>query len=260
MTTKVDSREAMAFAMELADVARPIALKYFRTPMTVTSKSDGTPVTLADQAIEAELRRRIRERFPDHGIIGEETGGGRGERYTWIIDPIDGTRGFVSGCPLFGTMIGLLREDEAVFGLIDIPATGERWVGDGRETSFNGRKAHASDCASLAEARAYTTSIDIPAPADLERLNRVCSRVSFTRYSGDCYAYGLLASGHCDLVIDFGLDPYDYLPLVGVVTGAGGAITDWQTRSLCVQSDGRVVAAATQTLLDQAIRTLQEPD
>jgi inositol-phosphate phosphatase / L-galactose 1-phosphate phosphatase / histidinol-phosphatase len=256
MTAKVDSPEAMAFAIELADVARPIALKYFRTPLAVSSKSDGTPVTLADQAIEAELRRRIRERFPDHGIIGEETGGRRGERYTWIIDPIDGTRSFVSGCPLFGTMIGLLREDEPVFGLIDIPATGERWVGDGRETSFKGRKAHASDCASLGEARLYTTSIDIPAPADLERLNRVCSRVSFTRYSGDCYAYGLLASGHCDLVIDFGLDPYDYLPLVGVVTGAGGAITDWETRPLRVQSDGRVVAAATQTLLEEAIRIL----
>ena len=256
MTAKVDSREAMAFAMELADMARPIALKYFRTPLAVTSKSDGTPVTLADQAIETELRRRIRERFPDHGIIGEETGGSRGERYTWIIDPIDGTRSFVSGCPLFGTMIGLLREDEPVFGLIDIPATGERWVGDGRETSFNGRSARASDCALLGEARLYTTSIDIPAPADLERLNRVCSRVSFTRYSGDCYAYGLLASGHCDLVIDFGLDPYDYLPLVGVVTGAGGAITDWEARPLRVQSDGRVVAAATQTLLEEAIRIL----
>jgi len=250
----------MAFAMELADAARPIALKYFRTPVAIMSKSDGTPVTLADQAIEAELRRRIRERFPDHGIIGEETGGGRGERYTWIIDPIDGTRSFVSGCPLFGTMIGLLREDEPVLGLIDIPATGERWVGDGRETNFNGLKARASECGSLGEARLYTTSIDIPAPADLERLNRVCNRVSFTRYSGDCYAYGLLASGHCDVVIDFGLDPYDYLPLVGVVIGAGGAITDWESRPLRVESNGRVVAAATERLLREAIRTLQESD
>jgi inositol-phosphate phosphatase/L-galactose 1-phosphate phosphatase/histidinol-phosphatase len=260
MTANVDSAEAMSFAMGLADAARPIALRYFRTDLAVTSKVDGSPVTLADQAIEAELKRRIRERFPDHGIIGEETGGTRGKRYTWIVDPIDGTRSFVSGCPLFGTLIGFLCEDEPVFGLIDIPATGERWVGDGCETSFNGGTARVSHCASLAQARLYTTSLDVAPPADRERLDRVCSKVSLTRYSGDCYAYGLLASGHCDLVIDFGLDPYDYLPLVGVVTGAGGAITDWEARPLRVQSNGQVVAAATQMLLREAIRTLEQPD
>jgi inositol-phosphate phosphatase/L-galactose 1-phosphate phosphatase/histidinol-phosphatase len=259
MTAKVEgSSETLSFAMELADAARPIALRHFRTPLAVSSKTDGSPVTLADRAIEAELKRRIRERFPDHGIIGEETGGDRGKRYTWIIDPIDGTRGFVSGCPLFGTLIGLLSEDEPVLGLIDIPATGERWVGDGRETSFNGLRARVSQCASLAEARLYTTSIDVPAPADRERLDRLCSKVAFTQYSGDCYAYGLLASGHCDLVIDYGLDPYDYLPLIGVVTGAGGVITDWESRPLRVESNGRVVAAATHALLEEAIRTLRD--
>jgi myo-inositol-1(or 4)-monophosphatase len=259
MTAKVEgSSETLSFAMELADAAGPIALRHFRTPLAVTSKTDGSPVTLADQAIEAELKRRIRERFPDHGIIGEETGGVRGKRYTWIIDPIDGTRGFVSGWPLFGTLIGLLHEDEPVLGLIDIPATGERWVGDGRDSRFNGLTARASGCASLAEARLYTTSIDVPVPADRERLDRVCSKVSFTQYSGDCYAYGLLASGHCDLVIDYGLDPYDYLPLVGVVVGAGGVITDWEAQPLRVGSNGRVVAAATHALLEEAIRTLQD--
>jgi myo-inositol-1(or 4)-monophosphatase len=251
--------EAHSLARQLADVARPIALRYFRTPMTVMRKADGSPRTLADLAIEGELKRRISKRFPDHGIIGEETGGTKGEHYTWILDPIDGTQNFVSGCPLFGLLVGLLHDERPILGLIDIPATAERWVGDGEKTSFNEREAHVSGCTSLAKARLCTTSLDVPEPDQRRRLDRLCGRVPFTCFDGDCYSYGLLASGRCDLVVDFGLEPSDYMPLVAVITGAGGAITDWDGDALGLGSDGRVVAAGSRELLEQAIETLNEP-
>lgn len=251
------AKEALSFALSLADVARSIALRYFRTSLDATRKADGSPVTVADLAIESELKQRISERFPSHGIIGEETGGARGRRYTWILDPIDGTRSFISGCPLFGTLIGLLDDGKPLFGLIDIPATAERWVGDGRHTWLNDGAARASGCASLALARLYSTSRDGFAPGDRKRLDRLRSKVAITCYDGDCYAYGLLASGHCDVVIDFGLEPFDYLPLVGVITGAGGAITDWDARPLNLDSDGRVIAAASEKLLKDALQTLK---
>ena len=250
------AEEARSFALHLADVARPIALRYFRAALAVKRKGDRSPVTVADLEIETELRRRIAKRFPDHGIIGEETGGTKGEHYTWIIDPIDGTQSFISGSPLFGLLIGLLHDEHPVLGLIDIPATEERWVSDDERTSFNGREAHASGCTSLADARLYTTSLDVPAPAQRRRLDRLCNKVPFKCYDGNCYAYGLLASGHCDLVVDFGLEPFDYMPLVAVITGAGGSITDWHGRPLSLDFDGRVVAAASRELLDEAIETL----
>jgi len=225
----------------------------------VKRKCDGSPVTVADLEIETELRRRLAERFPDHGIIGEETGGTKGEHYTWVLDPIDGTQSFISGSPLFGLLIGVLHDECPVLGLIDIPATTERWVGDGGRTLFNDREARVSTCRSLPEARLYTTSLDVHAPDEHKRLDRLCSEVPFKCYDGNCYAYGLLASGHCDLVVDFGLDPSDYLPLVAVITGAGGSITDWDGRPLRLDSDGRVIAAASRKLLEQAIETLNQP-
>jgi myo-inositol-1(or 4)-monophosphatase len=216
-------------------------------------------VTVADLEIETELRLRITERFPDHGIIGEETGGTQGEHYTWVLDPIDGTQSFISGSPLFGLLIGLLYHERPVLGLIDIPATTERWVGDGDKTLFNDGEARVSRCRSLGEARLYTTSLDVPVPEQRKRLGRLCGKVSFRYYDGNCYAYGLLASGHCDLVVDFGLEPSDYMPLVAVITGAGGSITDWNGRTLGLDSDGRVVAAASRELLEEAIEALNFP-
>ena len=214
-------------------------------------------MTAADLEIETELRRRIAERFPDHGIIGEETGGTRGQNYTWVLDPIDGTQSFISGSPLFGLLIGLLHDERPILGLIDIPATSERWIGDDKRTVFNGGEAYVSGCTSLADARLYTTSLDVPAPEQRKCLDRLCSAVPFKCYDGNCYAYGLLASGHCDLVVDYGLEPSDYIPIVAVITGAGGSITDWDGRPLRLDSDGRVIAAASPKLLEEAIETLK---
>lgn len=247
-----------AFMDELADAARVIALEHFRLPIDIERKQDTSPVTIADRGIEQDLRRRIAARFPDHGIVGEEFGARPGERWTWYLDPIDGTKSFISGMPLFGTLIALADAAEnPLAGMIDMPALGERWRGS-RETgtTFNGRPARVSGQRTLAEATVYTSSPDIFDPVNWARYDRVSAACAFRRYGGDCYLYGLLASGHCDLVIEQSLQSYDLMALVPVVEGAGGVITDWQGKPLNARSDGRVVAAASSALHDAALRLL----
>ena len=152
--------ELVGFSNELADAARPIALRYFRSPVGFEQKEDLSPVTIADRAIEEELRRRIAARYPDHGILGEEMEQTPGERYTWYLDPIDGTKSFISGMPLFGTLIAVADGDRATLGVIDMPALGERWVGSSKGAFFNDTPARVSSVTKLAEAQIYTSSPD----------------------------------------------------------------------------------------------------
>jgi len=248
----------VAFAEQLADTARPIAMRYFRQSVPVETKDDDSPVTIADRMIEGEMRRMISGRFPGHGIFGEEFEQRIGDDHTWVLDPIDGTRSFISGMPLFGTLIALLRRDDPILGVVDFPALGERWVGwAGQPTTCNGQAVRTSDCREIAKSRCYCTSPDMFGEADLRRFEDLSRSAAMRRFGGDCYAYALLASGHCDLVVEAGLKPYDYLPLVRVIEGAGGRITDWQGRRLGLQSDGRVVAAASEELLRHAIDALR---
>lgn len=248
----------LAFAQELADAARPIAMRYFRQPMLVETKADQSPVTIADRMIETEMRRMILERFPGHGVFGEEFAEQIGRDYTWVLDPIDGTRSFITGMPLFGTLIALMHGAQPILGVVDFPALRERWVGRAAEpTLCNGQPARASECSTLEQARCYCTSPDMFDQADQQRFEALSRRVAMRRFGGDCYGYALLASGHCDLVVEAGLKPYDYLPLVPVIEGAGGRITDWQGAALGLGSDGRVVAAASDELLRQAIDALR---
>ncbi len=174
----------------------------------------------------------IHERYPHHGIIGEEYGGIPGSDYTWTLDPIDGTKSFVMGNPLFGTLIGLLRENEPFIGLVGIPVTRERWVGNGKCTTFNNGTHNwavtVSGCQSIEHARLYIASTDLPDHGTQHAFNVLSKRAAVVKPACDCYAYGLLALGHCDLVIEVDLEPYDYLPLVPIVEGAGGWITDWK--------------------------------
>ena len=247
----------LAFAQELADAARPIAMRYFRQPVLVETKADHSPVTIADRAIESEMRRMISERFPGHGVFGEEFAEQIGRDCTWVLDPIDGTRSFITGMPLFGTLIALMHGADPVLGVVDFPALRERWVGRaGEATKCNGQPVRASACRTLEQARCYCTSPDMFDLADGQRFDALSARVAMRRFGGDCYGYALLASGHCDLVVEAGLKPYDYLPLVPVIEGAGGRITDWQGGRLGFESDGRVVAAASEELLRQAIDAL----
>lgn len=248
----------LATALDLLQIARPLAQRYFRQPLAVERKADASPVTLADRSIEAALRARLSERHPDHAIYGEEHGSVRlGARHTWVIDPIDGTKSFIAGMPLFGTLLALLDQGRPVLGAIDMPALNETWIGrSGRPSTFNGRACRTAQRTNPADCILFATSPDIFEGEARTAFERVSANVGMRRFGGDCYAYGLLASGHVDLVVEAGLQPYDYLPLVPVIEGAGGRITDWQGAPLGLQSDGRVVVAANAALHQWALDRL----
>lgn len=242
-------QEFIAFANTLADEAGEIVRTFFRQPFDIQSKADHSPVTIADRKIEERLRALIEEHRPDDGILGEEFGEKKGRNnYTWVIDPIDGTKSFAMGRPTFGTLIALCRDGVPVLGIIDQAILRERWVGaEGQPTTMNGVPVRTRACASLAEACAASTtpamfSDTVPVH---EILERECKMVA---WGGDCYAYGLLASGHLDLVVEAQLSPYDFCALVPIVEGAGGIMTDWDGQPLNINSDGRVIALCDQNL------------
>jgi myo-inositol-1(or 4)-monophosphatase len=238
-----------AFVDQLANVAGEAILPFFRTSLSVEDKGRGggfDPVTAADRAAEAAMRALIRKNFPDHGIIGEEYGNERTEaEYVWALDPIDGTKSFICGLPVWGTLIALLRAGEPVFGMMHQPFTREHFTGDGAATSYRGptgkRTLRVRRCGSLAEAILATTSPLLMQEADRAIFGRVEKAVRLSRYGGDCYAYCMLAAGHIDLVIETELKPYDVLPLIPIISGAGGIITSWEGGP--AKDGGRIVAA-----------------
>ena len=244
----------IALAEKLADAAGAIVRRHFRQPIAVDDKADLTPVTIADRAAEAAMRTLIEKSFPAHGIIGEEQGRLReGAEWVWVLDPIDGTKNFISGIPLFGTLIALARNGRPVLGVIDQPVLRERWLGiAGRATTMNGAPVRSRACAALERATLYSTSPDMFRGADAARFERLRSRVKLARYGADCYAYAQLASGFIDLVVERDLKPYDYCALAPVVAGAGGTMCDWEGRALDLGSDGRVIAAGDPALLAAA--------
>lgn len=249
---------AARVARALADRARELALQHFRTRLDVAIKSDASPVTIADRAIESALRAQLAQAFPAHGVLGEEHGSEHVDaEYVWVIDPIDGTKSFITGSPLWGALIALLHHGRPVLGLIDAPFTRERWFASGADaTLHDGRIAVTSGCVELAAARVYTTSPDAFGDDDWVRYERLSRRAALRRFGGDCYSYGQLASGHVDLVVESSLQPYDYLALVRIIENAGGVITDWQGRPLSIDSDGRVIAAASAALHAEALKML----
>jgi histidinol phosphatase-like enzyme (inositol monophosphatase family) len=245
-------------AERLADASGAIVRRYFRTTLEVEDKLDGSPVTVADREAEAAIRELIEEAFPDHGIVGEEYGAVRADaKYVWVLDPIDGTKSFITGKPLFGTLIGLLHEGAAVLGVIDQPVLGERWLGArGRPTTLNGRPVHVRPCGELGRAALYATSPHMFEGADKQAFARVRDAVKLPLYGADCYAYGLLACGFADLVVEASLAAYDYCGVVAVIEGAGGVITDWTGAPLGLGSDGRVVAAGDRRSHERALELL----
>jgi inositol-phosphate phosphatase/L-galactose 1-phosphate phosphatase/histidinol-phosphatase len=202
-------------------------------------------VTAADRAAEKEMRSLIEARFPEHGIIGEEFGRVReNAELVWVLDPIDGTKSFISGVPLFGTLIALTRGGRPILGIIDQPISHERWVGvAGRSTTLNGAVVHCRACAVLAAATLFATTPDMFKDDDAAAFARVSSAVKLTRFGADCYAYGLLAAGFIDLVLEASLKPYDFCAVVPIVEGAGGIATDWRGAGLGIASDGRILVA-----------------
>ena len=239
------TREFVAFANQLADAAGEIARHYFRQPVNASRKTDGSPVTDADRAIEELIREKIQAAYPDHGVLGEEFAPHQVDvDFVWVIDPIDGTKAFISGVPLFGTLIGLVHRGRPVLGVIDQAVTGERWLSaDGARTTLNGQAVHARSCGAMGEAVLFTTGPELYGGDDADAFRRLASTVKWTRYSADCYAFGLLASGFIDLAAEAGLKPHDFCALVPIVANAGGIISDWRGAPLGLESDGRILAA-----------------
>lgn len=238
-------REFEGLAHRLADRAGEIQRRYFRSPVSVETKGDDSPVTIADREAEAAMRELILAAYPDHGILGEEHGRERLEaEFVWVLDPIDGTKSFITGRPLFGTLIALAHRGRPVLGIIDQSILHERWVGTAGEGAVhNGRPIRVRPCPRIEDAVLFATSPRLfGAGAESAAFERVAGRVRLPMFGGDCYAYGLLAMGFADLVVEAGLQPYDFMALVPVIEGAGGSITDWQGRPLDLTSTGQVVA------------------
>ncbi len=246
-----------------ADAAGAAIRPWFRAGLGAERKDDDSPVTVADRAAEAAMRTVLAGRFPDHGILGEEAGEERaGARYRWVIDPIDGTRAFLTGRPSFGTLVALLDGDTPVLGLIDQPITGERWLGvAGQPTQFTGPwagTAGARACATLSEAELSCTSPAIFTPERAPGWERLSASVRRVTWGGDCYAFGLLALGQIDVIAEATLKLWDWAALVPVIEGAGGRVTDWRGNRLHPESDGTVLAVGDPALLPFAVQCLGE--
>ncbi len=247
-------------AMALADIARETTRTHFRQPLAVVRKADSSPVTVADRETEQKMRAHIRDRHPDHGIIGEEFGVTKGEsRYTWILDPIDGTKSFVSGKPIFGSLVAVVDGNTPVVGVIEIPCQQERWIGvAGRPATLNGHACRTSTVTSLDEAVMLSTTPDMFDDTDWPVFQQVSRRARARAFGTDCYGYGLLAAGYADAVMEADLHAYDYMALVPVVEGAGGVITDWQGATLTTASTGQVLASANPALHENILAAIRD--
>jgi len=261
-TIAADISEITAFAQRLADAAAEVTLPYFRAPISVINKACGNdfdPVTIADREAEAAMRALIHETYPAHAVLGEEGGhfakDGVAQPDMWVLDPIDGTRSFISGFPTWGTLIAFNRGGRPIVGIMDQPVTGERFLGHPGGAFLGDRQLRVRPCDSLAEATLFATTPDMfvtqeekTAFATLE------SAVRLRRFGGDCYAYCMLAMGFVDLVVEASMGPYDIQALIPIVEGAGGIVTDWQGND--ASGGGQILAAGNKKLHAQAIAIL----
>ena len=251
-----------SFVDQLAAASSETILPFFRTALAVDNKkaSGFDPVTAADRAAEQAMRALIRQNFPGHGVIGEEYGAARTDaEYVWVLDPIDGTKSFITGMVAWGTLIGLMRFGEPVFGMMNQPFTREKFSGDGGAARYRGpageRALHVRGCASLDEAILSSTSPRLMNQADRAAFGRLEDGVKLSRYGGDCYGYCMLAAGLIDLVVETEIKPHDIVALIPVVTGAGGVITTWEGGP--AQAGGRIVAAGDSRVHEAALTMLR---
>ncbi|MDP6351185.1 MAG: histidinol-phosphatase [Alphaproteobacteria bacterium] len=251
----------LAFADRLADAAREVIKPYFRGDLAVdfkaTDTNTGQPVTRADRESEQAIRDLIRATYPDHGIIGEEHEDvNPGAEYCWVLDPIDGTRPFVAGLPMFGTLIGLGHDGVPILGVLDQPVLGERFVGSARGSFLNGRPIRTRPCARARDAvHALTDHRMMRTPAQQAVLQRLMGEVRFTQFGGNCYAYGMLAAGAIDLVTEGDLELWDFHALIPIIEGAGGVITGWDGGP--ATNSGFIVACGDPALHAEVLPLLQ---
>jgi myo-inositol-1(or 4)-monophosphatase len=260
-----DLARLAAFLDVLADAAAGAIMPYFRVPLSVENKgSEGfDPVTAADRAGEAAMRKLIGATYPGHGIVGEEYGTERGDaEYVWVLDPIDGTRGFITGVPVWGILIGLTRRGKPILGMMHQPFSAERFSGNGGEAWYRrGTSApvrlKTRACPDLAAASLFTTSPRMFKPHDRAAYDRVEAKVKLPRYGCDCYAFCMVAMGHADMAIETELQPYDIVALIPIITGAGGQVTDWDGNADTVAAGGRALATGDARVHAEALKLLR---
>lgn len=252
----------LIFAHQLADTAKSITLAHFRQPLDISRKEDGSPVTLADQKTEKTLRACIEQHYPSHGIIGEEqTAKSTQSEFEWIIDPIDGTKNFIAGLPLYGTLICLLQAGKPILSIIDIPAQNERWSASTNTCTVYQKNTQHTTAQSknnheLNQAILCSTDYSMFNKEENQQASQLRESVAQIRYNGDCYLYAMLASGWIDIVLESDLKIYDFLPLIPIIEQSGGIITDWQGKPLHKDSTGQVIASANPTLHQAALNKL----
>jgi myo-inositol-1(or 4)-monophosphatase len=256
----LDGADFVAVAEAAADAAGAVIRPYFRSGLDADLKGDQSPVTAADRGAEQAMRAILASHFPDHGILGEEFGlDNAGARLRWVLDPIDGTRAFITGRPVFGCLVALMDGDRPILGIIDQPVTGERWVGvAGQPTRFRGPFGGAVGgraCPSLGQAELSCTSPEMFGD-EIDGWNRLSAAAGRTTFGGDCYAYGLLALGQIDVIAEADLKIWDWAALLPVIEGAGGRMTDWHGAPLRPDGDGRALAVGDPALLAPAILLL----
>ncbi|THU01083.1 histidinol-phosphatase [Lampropedia puyangensis] len=247
-------------ALLVAEAARAVTLSYYGSHLPVCTKQDNSPVTEADRQTEQRMRAVIAQHWPSHGIYGEEYGAANSEAESvWVIDPIDGTKSFITGNPLWGTLVAYCLAQEPVVGVIDLPALGQCWVASQNGGTYcNGERRSVMPCLQLESARFQTTSPDAFTAQEWDVVDRISQQCAMRRFGGDCFIFTQLAAGHVDVVMESGLQPYDYMALVNIVQEAGGVISDWQGQPLHLHSSGQVLASASAALHAQVLAMLAQ--
>ncbi|WP_421855299.1 inositol monophosphatase family protein [Oricola sp.] len=247
--TNPTNQQRLTAAISITELAAQIAQRHFRRAPDIEIKQDLSPVTVADKETEEAIRAGLAEHFPGEAVFGEEFGRDGDAETTWIIDPIDGTRSFIGGVPLYGMLLGYLEAGRPTLGVIRMPAIGEVYAGGtGLQATCNGAPIHVSRCKSLAEASLFINEGDKLAIREPAVFARLVEAGRLRRMGADCHPHALVAAGTMDAVVDYDLQPYDYLPVSAVVEAAGGVMTDWQGKALGLNSDGRTLTAATPEL------------
>lgn len=251
--------ELVSFAKYLSDESAKVIKQYFRKPIDISNKEDQSPVTIADKNTELLIRNLISSKYPNHGILGEEfEDKDKESEYLWVIDPIDGTRSFIAGHKDFGTLIALLHNKKPIIGIINCPIHDERWLGvNGKQTTMNGKNIKTSDTINLDQSYLCSTGLYMFKNDNFKKgFEKIIDKTKYHRYGGDCYNYGLLASGFIDIVIENMLKTHDYMALIPIIEGAGGKITDRYGKSINLDSDGSVVVSANEKLHKKIIEEI----
>jgi len=246
------------FSIHLADESEKIIKKYFRTSLDVDSKEDQSPVTIADKEVELKIREIIKNHYPEHGILGEEFDQTNIEsEYIWVIDPIDGTRSFIAGHKDFGTLIALVYNNKPIVGIINCPMHNERWVGIiNKETTMNNKVVKTSKTNVINESYFCTSGLYLEDDHFKKSCDKIINKSKYYRLGGDCYMYGMIASGLIEIVLEDTLKTHDYMALIPVIEGAGGVVTDKYGSPVTINSDGSIVASANKYLHNQIINII----